>query len=163
MPLEPFLKRLDACGEGLAGVLRLADDFQASIEATARRRVETSNAAMAALFLRPRDPVTGEWARMDPTDGHSPYTPVAVSLVCANSAGACFRAVVGALPPKGGAADRAWKRVSLARGNVVIEQRAAESWTHAGVDGTWYSEAVTLPKRSAVPHEVLCIVRGSGG
>lgn len=163
MPLETFLERMNACGGGLEGVLRLAGEFQASFEAAARRRVETSAEAMAVLFLRPRDPTTGEWAKIDSAGGHSPYTPVAVSLVCANDAGASFRAAVGALPPKGGAADRAWKRVALAHGKVVIEQRATECWGHAGVDGTWYSEAVTLPRSSAVPHEVLCIVRGDGG
>lgn len=159
MPLDVFLARLRVAGEGLDGVLRLAREFEASIEAAARRRVETSDEPMAAVFLRPRNPVTGEWERMDSGKGYTPYAPLGVSLVCSNAAGSCFRTATGALPPIGGAADRAWKRVALDRGRV--QQRGDESWAHAGVPGAWSSEALTLPKGSAAPHEVLCMVRGA--
>ena len=93
-------------------------------------------------------------------DGHSPYAPLGVSLVCTNEGARAFENARRARPPRGGAADRAWKRVSLTRGSVVIEN-ARESWEHAGVNGVWSSEAMTLPKTAAVPHEVLCLVRAT--
>lgn len=159
MPLDAFLTGVRKHGHGLDGVLQLAGSFDASIEAAARRRVETSDSAMAVLFLRPRDPVTGEWVQVGDAYGHSPCLPLEVSLVCTNSGSSSFRHAQGVAPPKGGAADRAWKRVTLARGRVVIQQYALENWSHVGVPGSWTSEAVTLPKGSAVPHEVLCLVR----
>jgi hypothetical protein len=161
MPLEPFLSCADECGRGLAGTLFLAERFDASIEATARRVIETEDRAMAALFLRPQDVTTGEWLDPSEGEGHNPYTPLGVSLVCTNEGCRAFESVRRARPPRGGAADRAWKRVSLARGAVVIETNASESWEHAGVNGVWSSEAMTLPKSAAVPHEVLCLLRAA--
>ena len=158
-PLDAFQTAVGACGRGLLGVLALADGFGASPEATARRRVETVPEPTAVVFLRPRDAATGEWVEPDPSAGHAPLTPLGVSLVCAHvtcGAGTLPRACHS---PKGSAADRAWKRVSLARGAVVIEQSRGECWAHAGVSGVWDGEALTLPKRSRTPREVLCLLR----
>ena len=159
LPLEPFLAARARHSQGLAGVVRLAVDFETSIEAAARRWVDTTEEPAAVLFLRPRDKATGEWYKVNVNDGHMPRLPLHVSVVCSNEAGSGFRAARGYAPPKGSAADRAWKRVSLAKRSVAIEHRATESWTHAGVVGAWRSEALTLPKGSAVPYEVLSIVR----
>ena len=116
---------------------------------------------MASLFLRPWDATAGEWLNPSEAEGHNPYTPLGVSLVCTNEGCRAFESVRRARPPRGGAADRAWKRVSLARGAVVIETNARESWEHAGVNAVWSSEAMTLPKSAAVPHEVLCLLRAA--
>jgi hypothetical protein len=163
MPLDSFIAGIEAVGPGLDGVLQLAGRFDASVEAAVRRRVETMESAAAALFLRPRDATTGAWLQVDSRDGHTPLTPLGVSLVCANSYASCFRAAQGVTPPKGGAADRAWKRVALAHGSVVIERRPAESWEHAGIAGHWSCEALTLPRAAAVPHEVLCMLHRAAG
>ena len=34
-----------------------------------------------------------------------------------------------------------------------------ESWEHVGLARKWLAEAVTLPKGSKVPQEVLCLLR----
>jgi hypothetical protein len=114
---------------------------------------------MAALFLRPRNRATGGWIEIGPADGHCPHTSLGVAVVCANGACGRFDVAVGAEPAPRGAAERAWKRVALARGSIVIEYRSEESWAHVGVAGTWASEAMTLPKAAAVPREVLCLLR----
>ena len=159
LPLQPFLTGRARHNRGLDGVVRLAGEFETSIEAAARRWVDTSEEPVAALLLRPRDITTGEWHKVNASDGHIPRLPLCVSVVCYNEAGAGFRAAKGCAPQKGSASDRAWKRVSLANRSVLIVRSEAESWAHAGVEGVWHSEAVTLPKGSPVPYEVLCIVR----
>lgn len=159
MPLDTFVARVNSYGIGIEAVLRLAREFMTSIEAAARRRVETSATPMALLFLRPWDPKTREWLNGGESDGHSPFTPIAVTRAYAKDHGSRFRVAEGTLPPKGSAAERAWKRVALARGAIVIEGRAQECWEHASVPGLWISEAITLPKGAAVPQEVLCMLR----
>lgn len=162
LPLEAFQAAAASRGRTLRGALGLAADFDASLEATVRRVVETTDQPMVAVFLRPMDAVTGAWLDVTGSDGHNPYTPIGVSLACANDACGGLRIATGTPPPRQGAADRAWKRVVLARGAVVIEHCAEESWAHVGIGGTWSSEAVTLPKGAAAPHEVLCLLRRSG-
>lgn len=159
LPLDPFRSRAESYGRDLQGALRLAEDFDASLEATVRRLVETSDVAMAALFLRPTDLATGDWLDPRTIDGHSPYAPLRVSLISTNAGCLGFESTRGSLAPRRGVADRAWKRVALARGSVVIERCGQESWAHAGVEGTWEAEAMTLPKAIATPHEVLCLMR----
>lgn len=159
LPLDAFQTAAASRSRTLRGVLGLAGDFDASLEATARRAVETTDEPMVAIFLRPMDAASGAWLDVGRSDGHSPYTPIGVSLACANDACGDLRITKGTPPARRGAADRAWRRVVLARGAVVIERCAEESWAHAGVAGTWSSEAVTLPKGAAVPHEVLCLLR----
>lgn len=161
MPLDTFQASIAAHGDGLAGVVHSATAFGASVEAAARRRVETADEPMAALFLRPRDPTTGEVAQKELTEGYTPYAQLAVSLVCANESCACFETAWGAAPPKDGTAERAWKRAALAHGKVSIYQHMDEDWTHAGVEGRWIAEAMSLPKAVATPYEVLCLVRAT--
>lgn len=159
LPLGAFLDAVGRHGLGLAGVLTVAELFDSSIEASARRLVETAEEPLVALFLRPQDSETRSWADVRGAEGHSPFMPLAVSLCCASNACGPLHVPTGTRPPKGGAADRAWKRVSLARGAVVPEYSTAERWIHAGVVGEWAGEAMTLPKGTAVPHEVLCLLR----
>lgn len=158
-PLGAFLAAVAARGPGLLGVLDVADAFRASPEATARRHVETSPEPMAVVFLRPQDPDTGGWFEPGPSDGHAPFATLGVSLVCAHAACGAGALPRACCPPKGSAADLAWKRVSLARGRVVVEQTRGECWAHAGVEGRWDGEALTLPIRSRTPREVLCLMR----
>lgn len=158
MPLDAFNAAAEQRGRTLAGVLALAEDFDASLEAAVRRTVQTATEAMAAVFLRPRDAATGGWLEVERAEGHSPYAPLGVSLVYANAACGRFDLPWRSPPPRGGAADRAWKRVALARGTIVIERRNGESWTYLGIHGAWDSEAMTLPKAAAIPHEVLCLL-----
>ena len=161
LPLDAFLDAVGRHGISLSGALALAKLFDASLEATVRRMVETADTPLVALFLRPRDPETGVWLDVRGAEGHSPFLPLGVSLACASEACGPLQIPVGTCPPKGAAADRAWKRVALARGAVVPEYSTREHWTHAGIDGNWSGEAMTLPKRAAVPHEVLSLLRRS--
>lgn len=163
LPLNAFRAAVEHRGMSIGAAVAIATDFDASLEAAVRRLAETAVHPVAVVELRPCDPDTGTWMDVRAADGHRPYAPLAVSNVHASEAcgTACFP--VGGRPPNGGAADRAWKRVALAKGAVIIEQRAQECWEHAGVDGAWVSEAVTLPKGAAVPHEVLCLLRRAGG
>jgi hypothetical protein len=159
MPLGAFRTEAESRGRTLEGVMLLAGDFEASLEATTRRMIETADSPMAALFLRPRDPTTGKWLEVSPTDGHFARAALGVSLVCASRTSDALAGAKGSSPPRGSAAERAWKRATLARGAVVVHRRTQESWEHLGIAGTWDSEAMTLPKGAALPHEVLCITR----
>lgn len=159
LPLDAFLDAVVRHGISLLGALSLAKLFDASIEATLRRLVETAEAPLVALLLRPVDPETGAWLDVRGAEGHSPYIPLGVSLFSTSGVCGPLRIVTGTRPPKGSAADRAWKRAALARGTVVTEYTSGERWTHAGVSGAWYGEAMTLPKGAAVPHEVMCLLR----
>ena len=158
-PLEPFRASVTRRGFHLLGVLDLAREFDGSVEATARRTVEMADFPAVVLFLRPIDAATGDWYEVRIADGHCPYAPIGVSLVCSNEACGALQIERRTRPPKGAAAERAWKRVALAKGYVSIEACRGENWLHAGVEGIWDSEAITLPKGIAVPHEVLCLMR----
>ena len=158
MPYAPFQERAETYGRDMEGLLRLAKDFDSSVEATARRLVGTANESMVALFLRPVD-VTGAWLNVEDADQHDAHAPIIVSRVCASSACVDFDAVSGTAPPARGSAERAWKRAALAHGAIKIESSAEESWEHSGVPGHWMSESITLPKGNAVPREVLCLLR----
>jgi hypothetical protein len=160
-PLESFVAAVGREGHGIGAALRLAEAFDASPEATVRRMVETDDTAAIGLFLRPTDPTSAEWVQVDRGAGHAPFTPLGVFSSWTNGACGEVRITRGTPPPKKGAADRAWKRVSLARGSLRIEHRDDESWAHAGLPGYWESEALTLPKLSDVPQEVLCMMRRS--
>jgi uncharacterized protein DUF955 len=159
MPYEAFQERAEKYGRDMEGLVRLAKEFDSSVEAAARRLVSTTKEAMVALFLRPVD-VTGAWLNVADADQHDPFATIVVSFVCANAGCAEFEATSGTAPPRGGSAERAWKRTTLARGEIKIEQSADESWEHSGVRGRWVSESITLPKGNAVPREVLCLLRG---
>lgn len=159
MPLAPFLDGVEREGRDLVAVLRLADAFEASTEATARRLVETETSEAIGLLVKPIDRASGEWIEVDPRTNHTPYASLAVFSSWTSEACGGIRINRGATPPGKGAAERAWKRVSLRQGRVYVERRATEDWAHAAVPGTWESEALTLPKAAGVPREVLCLMR----
>ncbi|MHB8837785.1 MAG: ImmA/IrrE family metallo-endopeptidase [Gemmatimonadaceae bacterium] len=161
MPLDSFVKSTKALsGRTIGGVFALSDLFDVSTEAVTRRVVETSDEPMVAVLVRPRDASTGEWIEVRRGDGHAPFAALGVASVFGV---AHVRSdplnLRGAAPPKGSAAERAWKRVALAHGAVRIEVRDAESWQHVGIAGSWHCEAVALPKASRAPREVLCLMR----
>ena len=159
LPLESFRAAVQRDGKDLLATLRLAEKFEASPEATARRLVETDDVEAIGLFLKPVDPTSGEWLELSRQSSHSPYARLEVFSSWVSDACVGVRIAQGATPPNKGAADRAWKRASLAKGRMVVEYRNGESWTHAGVQGRWEAEALTLPKAAPVPHEVLCVMR----
>lgn len=162
-PLEPFLDAVRHDGRDLSATLRIADSFGASPEATARRLIETEDSAAIGLFLKPMDAVSGEWLESGRESYHMPFAPLGVFSSWASDACGSVRIPRGTSPPRKGAADRAWKRVSLARGRMMIESCDRESWHHVGVPGKWHSEALTLPKAAAVPRDVLCLLRTTDG
>jgi hypothetical protein len=159
MPLGPFRHAVELEGHDLASVLRLADVFDASLEAIARRLVETETTQAIGLLIKPIDRTTGEWIVVDPGTNHTPYASLAVFSSWTSDACNGLRIDRGTAPPKNGAVDRAWKRVILSKGRVLIEHRAPEDWGHAGVTGAWDAEALTVPKAAGVPREVLALMR----
>ena len=161
MPLDAFVKSTKTLnGRTLCGVFALSDLYDVSTEAAIRRVVETSDEPMVAVLVRPRDASTGEWIEVRRGDGHTPFASLGVASVFAVAhLGSGSLNLRGATPPKGSAAERAWKRVALARNAVRVETRDAESWQHVGIDGSWHCEAVALPKASRAPREVLCLMR----
>jgi hypothetical protein len=161
MPFDAFRAAPETRGRTLEGVMLLAGDFDASLEATTRRMIETADIPMAAMFLRPKDPVTGEWLEISQAEGHFARAALSVSLVCTSVASDELVTAKGSSPPRGSAAERAWRRATLAHGAIVVHRRMHERWEHLGIDGTWDSEAMTLPKGAALPHEVLCVMRRS--
>jgi hypothetical protein len=116
-PLAALVSAVGERGRGVRGVVRLAVQFDASVEATARRLVETAVEPMLAIFLRPFDPNTGSWLEVNANDGHFAFAPIGISLLCANDPIDVKRR---ARAPKRSAAERAWKRVALAKGDTVI-------------------------------------------
>jgi hypothetical protein len=159
LPLEPFLDAVRRGGRDLLATLRLAEMFESSPEATARRLVENEASEAIGLFLKPMEPASGEWLELSRDDYHMPFAPLGVFSSWASDACGELRILRGTSPPRKSAADRAWKRVLLAKGRVAIEARDHESWEHAGVLGEWMSEALTLPKAAGTPREVLCFLR----
>jgi hypothetical protein len=158
-PLESFGIAMAKLGEPtLRGALCLSEAFEASIEATTRRAVETTSGAVIAVFLRALDSTTGGRIDLRTAQGHSPYAPLCISRVYPSDSCGAVHMSRGGYPPKGGAANRAWKRVSMAHGQVVVERSSNENWEHVGLAGTWRGEAITLPLRAAIPHEVLCLL-----
>lgn len=159
MPLGPFRAAVEREGQNLVAVLRMADAFEASMEATARRLVETDAMQAIGLLAKPIDRTSGEWIEVDPRTYHTPYASLAVFSSWTSDACDGIRISRGSALPKNGAAERAWKRASLTQGRLYVERRAAEDWMHAAVPGAWESEAVILPKAAGVPREVLCLMR----
>lgn len=159
MPLAPFLEGVAREGRDLVAVLRLADAFEASTEATARRLIETEMSEAIGLLVRPIDRASGEWIEVDPRTNHTPYASLAVFSSWTSDACGGIRINRGSSLPRKGAVERAWKRASLTQGRVHIERRRPEDWSHAAVPGAWDTEALTLPKAAGVPREVLCLMR----
>ena len=163
MPLTVFEELAERCGREIVGIDELAERFGASLEAAARRAVETAGDPMAVLMLRPQEPDTGGWLRIGHGDGHTRLAPLAVAYSYANAGCRGAQFAHGIAPPADSAAVRAWKRVGYDRRSIPIAQRDGESWEHAGVPGEWQSEALSLPKGEQVPYEVLCVLRSRAG
>lgn len=157
LPLDHFRAHQKIHGTSLRGVIDLAGVFEASVEATVRRTIDLADDPIAAAFLRPVEASTNEWLAVG--GAHTPRAKLRVRSVASNPGSTAMRSSVGAIPPVGGAAERAWKRVSLARGALIIQSKPRESWASAGVQGLWDSEAVTLPVTASLPFEVLCLAR----
>jgi hypothetical protein len=155
-PLEEFTASVARHGLSLASTLALATTFNASVEATARRIVETSEAPAAGVLLRPFDPATKEWLRVQPGDEHDSYAELRVSSAW-NSHSASAQIPVRSRPPRNGSAIRAWKGAVIARRRGKIHAVVAESWTIGESADIWHSESITLPADGGLPREVLCL------
>ena len=160
-PLRPFIETIGTVGLTLRGVMQAAATFDASMEATMRRAVETTTEPVVGLIVRPVDVDTGAWLTVARRDDYSPYQTLGVAMVCCNEASATLRAARGASPPKDGAAELAWKAANIARRQPEIRLVRGENWSHVGATGSWDSEAIALPIGSAIPREVLCFARQS--
>jgi hypothetical protein len=160
MPLGPFTDACAARGRSIPTIVSLKEVFQASVDATAGRVVETSDVAMVALFLRPRDIAIGAWIDVRQGDAHTPYAHLAVKHAFGSAASGDLSVIRQAKAPKNSAADRAWKRVSLSLATATVHSTAEESWEHAGLRGRWAGEAIALPARNGAPHQVLCLLHG---
>lgn len=159
LPYDAFQAALLQYGRTIAGIIRTSIGFEASIEATARRMVETADYAMAVIYVRPFDRDTGDWLHVERRDGHWASAGLKIAMVCANEQSQDFAKALRTIPPADCTAVKAWKRVALARGAIITYAADAEDWEHVGVIGKWSSESVTLPRGSGVPNEVLCVLQ----
>lgn len=155
-PLEEFTASVARHGLSLASTLALATTFDGSVEATARRIVETSEAPAAGALLRPFDPATNEWLRVQSGDQHDSYAELRVASAW-YSHSASAQIPVRSRPPRKGSAMRAWKGAVMARRRGKIHAVGAESWTIADPADIWRSESITLPADGGLPREVLCL------
>ncbi|HET7552689.1 MAG TPA: ImmA/IrrE family metallo-endopeptidase [Gemmatimonadaceae bacterium] len=161
LPLPAFAPRLTRLGASLEAAVTLADIFDASIETTTRRVVEVSGEPLIMLMVRPCSRVgrfaSGEDLGAD-SYAYDPRTPLVVAYACNNESSAAVEITAGTKLPPRSAAERAWKRVSLARHSIVI-QCTIDEWTHVEGLGRYSCEAMTLPKGSMAPCEVICLLR----
>ena len=159
LPFAAFMPRLAQLGISLETVVSLADLFNASIETTVRRVVEVSTEPLVMLMVRPKvdRPLTGAYTGANDCV-HDPRAELAVAYASAGEACPAIRIAAGTKLPPRSAAERAWKRVLLAGKSVVIE-RAVENWGDIGELGSCFCEAMTLPKASTTPSEIVCLMR----
>lgn len=161
LPLSAFGPRLAQLGASLETVVTLADIFDTSIETTTRRVVEVSDEPLIMLMVRPASRVgqlsSGEDLCVDRC-AYDPRAPLVVAYACNNESSAAVEITAGTKIPPRSAAERAWKRVSLARRSIVI-QCTIDDWTHVEGLGRCSCEAMTLPKGSMTPCEVICLMR----
>ncbi|MEP7087262.1 MAG: ImmA/IrrE family metallo-endopeptidase [Gemmatimonadota bacterium] len=155
-PLEEFTASVVRFGLSLASTLTLATTFHASVEASARRIVETSETPAAGVLLRPFDPATNEWSRVLAGDEHDSYAELRVSSAW-YSRFAPAQIPVRSRPPTNGSAIRAWKGAAMVRRRGKIHAVGAELWTAGDPADIWHSESITLPADGGLPREVLCL------
>lgn len=155
-PKAPFEDRLHEVGFGIMGALRLADQFDASPEAAARRMTDLMPAPAATLLFRPVT-IEGKWMNLDEASGHSPYARLEA---VGGTVSSLFpvRMPWRIRPPIGSAVDRAWKRAGTVRGRPQIHRRDAEVWPEIDAVAKWTAEALTLPKTHSIPREVLALL-----
>ena len=156
-PLKPFREALRINPPSIATTFLLADLFDASVEATARRLIDASDDEIVVLLFRPRrlTPITDS-DRSRSERYHEPRLPLGVTYFGASAKLDTVWLPFGCTAPKGSAAERAWKRVSLARGKIVV-YKTVDAWTMLD-DREWSSEAATLPRGSKLPEQVLAIL-----
>ncbi len=159
LPFAAFMPQLAQLGISLETVVSLADLFNASIETTVRRVVEVSSEPLVMLMVRPKvdPPLTGAYIGANDCV-HDPRAELVVAYASAGEACSAIRIATGTKLPPRSSAERAWKRVSLAGKSVVIE-RAVEDWADIGELGICFCEAMTLPKASTTPSEIVCLMR----
>ena len=157
-PLEEFAARVERHGFSLASTLALSTTFDGSVEATARRIVETSDVPTAGTLLRPFDRAANAWLRVQTGDQHDPYAEMRVASAW-YSQSASVQIPFRSHPPANGSAIRAWKGAVMARRRGKIQSVAAESWAIGDQADIWYSESLTLPADGGLPREVLCLLR----
>ena len=148
-PFESFCEHLRRLGVSLPSFLWLADTFDGSLEATARRAVDVCESRNIVLFLSPPDSVG--------VGDYRPLAPLAVKLACASPCCGDVDIPAGAAIPRRSAPEKAWKRVCLDKGTTTV-YKTAEDWSQVVGLGPWRCEALTLPRGSTTPHEVLCLL-----
>ena len=163
-PAFAFAPRLAKRGLSLGTVIALHEEFDASLEATARRTVELTDERTMVLFLRP---VIGDRTAQrlrfadSRSDDYRPHLPLAVSLACLGGKCRDIEIPLGTLVPKTSVVTKAWKRAGYPPLAADVYS-ADEAWPVLPSGEACMCEAMVLPKRSAAPHEVLCLIRLGG-
>lgn len=159
-PEQSFLISLGRCGLSLAGILKIKKQFDASPEATFRRAVELASEPALGLVFRPVrwENDSGVWIDTSQGDAHQPRLRLAVTAEFASPSWGEFSAPLGSIAPDASAPDRAWKRVALAKGGIVIHSSTGK-WPSISTESFWESEAMTSPLGWRRPDHVLGLLR----
>lgn len=151
LPEFSFRPRLESLGLNLQVTHQLEVEYDASIEAIVRRSVDVWLEPAAAIFFRPPG------SHLPSYEGYSAYQPISASSIHTGSHIWDFRLELGMRPPSGSVVTKAWKRAGTPR--VASDTYAAEElWSHSRTQAV-RCEAMVLPKRSATPIEVLCLLQ----
>lgn len=151
LPEFSFRPRLQSLGLSLDATLQLEVEYDASTEAIIRRCVDLWLEPAAAIFFRPPG------SRLPSYEGYSPYQPITASLIHAGSHRYDSRLELGMHPPSGSVVTKAWKRAGTPR-LASDTYSANELWPHSPTRAV-RCDAMVIPKRSASPNEVLCLLQ----
>jgi hypothetical protein len=161
MPYGAFQAEMNVRSVSLRSILELAELFNASPEATARRFVDLSTGKLVAAFAtmkwKPTELVSLQQPALDLVGFDAPPMKMRMTYAAASpSCGALFLPPDKSLPDNS-VAYHVWRQTSGTGGGSQVLQ-VEEDWSSVGRLGVCYVEAVTLPLNSDVPQSVLCLL-----
>jgi len=155
LPRFAFEPELHRHGVSLATIIKLSENFDASLEATARRVVELNTDPLVVAFLGADQSASGA---VPSGRDYSPFVRLRVNRVAISPLASGYRSLRNAIVPRTSVAYKAWKRASHPQSASDVYS-GYENWTE--VDDAALGvrcSAMALPRRSATPHEVLVLM-----
>lgn len=148
LPLAPFHA---ACGDepaSVSGILRVAEQFDASFEAVARHWILLSPPSSSLVMVRSVIPPMAGVA--------SPGLEVFHAM---RGGGRPIYLAKGSTTPRDSVVECVWDRAYTTEERPCREE-AIEDWTHLNGLGRCHVEAVTLPLNWEMPESILCLLHG---
>lgn len=160
MPHKAFQAEMEVRRVSLCSILELAELFNASPEATARRFVDISTARLVAAFAamkwKPTELASLQQPALDLVGFDAPPMKMRMSYAAGSPAcGPLFLPPDKSLPDNS-VAYEVWRQTSGAGAGAVLQ--AEEDWSSVGRVGVCRVEAVALPLNGDVPQSVLCLL-----